>query len=233
MISNTFKLISLFILDVVTIKMVFSVWAIINIAVFPLAICFVFFSLIMLNMVVILSRKIIKDFGTSLFISAVSSSVFYYLFALIFTGITYMTITPKWYFIFMMLASLLFILVNSGFMIKRNKRAEEKEYMTDVKILMMNTKDILRVNKDNIEAKVFTDLNSSIDRAYDRLNSSTPFGRTSCLKVNENEHEIIRKIENANKMLTEISEEIDIRTAIKMFDDIYYMVCNREKLIVK
>jgi hypothetical protein len=184
-------------------------------------------------MVVVLSRKIIIEFGMSLFIIAVSSSAFYYLFVLIFTGITYLTITPKWYFIIMMLVSLFFILINSGFMIKRNKRTEEKEYIIDVKILMMNTKDILRLNKDNIEAKAFADLNSSIDRAYNRLNSSTPFGRISGLKVSESEHEIIIKIENANDMLNGISDGTDIKSIIKMFDNIYHMVCNREKFIVK
>ncbi|WP_326908454.1 hypothetical protein [Sedimentibacter sp. MB31-C6] len=232
MLSWIFKGFSLLIIDVVTIKIVFSIWAILNISVFPMAICFIFLSLIILNIVIALSSRIIETYGMSLFITTLSSSVIYYLFSMVFTGIVYITITSKWYFIVMMLVTLFFFLLNVGYLNIRNNN-KEKEYMTDIKLLMIHTNKSLEQNKDIIEENEYNNLKNSIERTFERINSSTPFGRISEINTIKKENEIIYNIEEVNSLLTDSSNVKDFNSIKKMFDNIYNMVYEREKLIIK
>lgn len=233
MISYVFKGLSLIIIDIITMMLVFSVWAIVNIPVFPMAISFIFLSLITLNAVIALSSRIIDEFGMSVFITAISSCVVYYIFIMIFTGITYIAISPKWYIICMLLASLFFIAINSGFIIANNSNNKEKEIMLDIKLIMLNATNALSTCRNLVEEKEYVNLKVSIDRAFERINSSTPFGRTNLSEVIFKEKQIADRITEANILLSDNDNKIDTASIISIFDDVYNLTTNREKLLIK
>lgn len=233
MLSIVFKVISILIIDIVTIKIVFSIWVLLNIGLFPLAICFIFLSLIIFNFVIAFSSTIIEKFGMSLFITLASSSAIYYFFTMIFTGINYIVITPKMYFVLMMVVTLLFLLINAGFLVVKNKNNNEKEYMNNIKLLMMSTIDSLQKNKDFLNENDYVNLKSSIEKTFERLNSSTPFGRISDVNVINKEHEIIRKIKEVNLLFSNKLDKNTTKDANEIVETIYYLVCYREKLIIK
>ena len=230
-ISDIFKVISLLIIDIVTIKIAFSKLVFLNIWMFPLAISFIFLSLIILNFSIALSNKIIKLFGMSIFITVISSSVIYYLFTMIFTIITYISISTKWYFISMMLVTLFFVLINSGLIFIRNNKTNTKEYMSEIKLIMMNTTDVLRSKKNLMDADEYNNLKKLIDKAFERISSCTPFGINTTTSVIYKEHEVINKLKEANTLFED--NEIDLKKVAELFDDIYHMVCDREKLLIK
>lgn len=231
--SIILKVFALGIIDIITLFLFLSVWVIINIPVFPWALIFVLLSALILNIVVLSSKKIKENYGTSIFIIAVFSSVLYYIFIIAFTGFSYAVISPKWYIIISLIATLVLIGINSGFAITKANNYYEKDAMHNVKIIMMNTESALLDKKNLMNIDSFKLLKSSVDKAFERIDSCSPFGRYSYTAVLELENQIIQSMVKAKNLISELDETKDIEEICVIFENIYKKVLNREKLLIK
>lgn len=116
------KVISILLFDAITLLVVVSVWAIVNIPLFPLALISILFSLFILNLIVLFSGRAIQLFGIGSFVSTLIVSVLYYIFIMAFTWVSYAFIQPKWYLIAVLIATLSNFSIITGLYVAGSKK---------------------------------------------------------------------------------------------------------------
>jgi len=239
-----FKGISLFILDIVTFLLVFSVWALINIRVFPLAFFAILFSLIMVNVVIIASKYFIKIFGVGVYASILTNTIIYYMFVMLFTGITYIEISSKWYMISFLFATLIYITIVFGLYVSgmnKNKDMQRQEIennkVLDITMKLMNINESIIKSSELVEKSYYTEIIKSFSDMEERLKSSTPFGRITKPIVQNVENKIISKLSDINDeaiLLKTLEENQKVcKSIIEALNDVKSLIINREKLIIQ
>jgi len=243
-ITYLLKGISLAILDVVTLMLVFSVWALVNISLFPWALITILFSIFIVNIMVLVSDKCIRLFGIGVYTSALISTFLYYLFVMVFTGLTYFTISSKWYMIFTLIGLLLYVAVISGLYISGiNKKQDivkneiERDKVLDLKIQLMTLNESINKCCDFIEKADYSEMIKSFNQLNERAESSTPFGRI--------DKPVVEKFETQIKLeLSEINEKICLlksdeenkdscKNIVEALNNVKAKIINREKLILQ
>lgn len=239
-----FKGISLIILDVITFMMIFSVWALVNIQLFPWAFIAILFSLVLVNVVILLSRDGVMLLGVGVYASTAISTILYYLFVMVFTGISYISISTKWYMIIFLIATLIYFAIISGLYaagVNKSKdvirQMVEKENVLDVNLQLMDIMENIKSCSSTIEKASYMAVIAAYDDMEERLKSSTPFGRTIKPIVLKSERQIIDKLYSLNEevilLKTMDESEMACNSIIKVFLDVKALIINREKLIIQ
>ena len=235
---------SLAILDIVTFMLVFSVWALVNIPLFPWAFCSILFSLVLVNILVLVSSKSIDLFGVGVYASAAISTFLYYIFVMVFTAVTYIGISPKSYLITIFIVTLVYIAIVSGLYIaglNKNqdviKQEREQAKVLDVTLQLMNINENLKSCSDFVEQESYIAMIEVFNDMNERFKASTPFGRITKPIVQNIENQIITTLFSLNDDVTLLNKTNENQKAcesiIRVLTDIKALIKNREKLIIQ
>lgn len=237
---TAFKIIGLLILDILTMLIVFNVWKLNDYDVSNVALLFIFIALFLINACILLTSYISRWLGLPATSSLIYSSVIFYLATMAFTALNYDRITPTWYSIIALIMLLVYVAVVAGLYFSGTKKSEdivkqenEKSQTADIKILMLSTRDTLKRLK-GIAAVADADvdlLGKAVEKAFERIDFGTPFGRIGKDIIIKQEKLIAGKIEEANSLLANSEQSIDVAAVISIFDEIYNLAVNKEKLI--
>lgn len=244
LVTYILKGLSLLILDVVTFMLVFSVWALVNIKLFPWAFCAILFSLILVNVLVLATRKCIQLFGVGVYASALISTSLYYVFVMIFTGAAYLWISPKWYIISTLIVTLVYIAIAAGLYIAGIKKSEdiikqkaEQVKVMDINLQLMTINENIKNCRDSVEQVSYFAMNEAFNDMNERLKSSTPFGRITKPVVLNMEDQIISTLFKLNDDVVSLNNtndnEITCRSITRALTDVKSLIVNREKLIIQ
>lgn len=243
-ISGVLKAISLLLFDTICLLIVFSVWVIVNIPLFPLALCSILFSLLTLNLVIVFSKSAVRLFGIGIFISALIVTVFYYGFIMTFTWATYILISPKWYLIAILTATLSYLLIITGLYIAGSKKGADcanQEVQSSKgknnKTLLMNIRNELGRLQNIVEKQSYNSTLATLNEMEERLMASTPFGRNTEPVIDTLEQQIYFNLSSIIDELTLMKNAngstIDFLEIKNQMVEVKNQIYNREKLIIK
>ena len=234
-----FKILIALIIDAITFLLAFSFWALLNLAVFPAAISAILLSLICLNMAILTSSQIRSVFGVAVYASTTVITAVYYLAVMVFTGVTYLFITPRTYLITYLIITLVYVAVLAGLFISGHnygrdtaRRAMEKAMTLDINLLLQT----LKRNLTGLTAGNTEDGNTVL-AAYlemeERLAASTPFGRSSKPAVINMETQIASKL---NLISTQAAannggDKAFYESLVSQLQEAKTMIMDREKLM--
>lgn len=240
---NVLKLVSVGIVDIVTFLLVFSVWALFNLSVFPWVLIAITFALMVVNLIILFSENGIKVYGVGAYASMLATSIMYYLFVMIYTGFVYLVISPRSYVITFLIVTLAYVVIMAGLyssginhsndMIRQNS---EKVRVIDINVQLMNIEEGIISCSKNIEKDKQDALVSVFEAMKERLLASTPFGRISKPNVLDLEDKLTSKFFALNEtvqLLSSVSDKQDIyESVIQSISEIKTLVVNREKMIL-
>ena len=195
-----FKVLSVLIIDVVTFLLIFPFWMLLNWAVFPAALTAILLALLCLDVVVLTSSQMRAAFGVPVFASVTITTVLYYLAVMVFTGVTYLFIQPKNYLIISLLLTLVYIAVLAGLFISGTnsrrdgmRRDGERSMTRNVNMLLLALKRTLaEATAGNPEGR--RAVMAAFGELEERLQASTPFGRSVKPAVTNMETQIVEKL---------------------------------------
>ncbi|GAU76256.1 hypothetical protein [Fusibacter sp. 3D3] len=234
------KILGLTLLDLLTIMLVFSVWALINMPLFRWAVLGIFIPLLALNLLIYKSDSLVDSYGIPSFLSFLTSSFALYLLMMIFTGITYAFIKPREYIMYTLFFYLIYIVIFSGLYISglNSRRQKEDQYFERVDVQQINELIISvenHLNQLEKNEKVQSWLNL-FDIMVERFNASTPVGRIQSQSIIEQEKHIVDQLSGLCKELQNYSLQVEdnygaihIEETIKQ---ITKLILNKEKMIV-
>jgi len=242
--TYVFKGISLLILDVVTILLVFSVWALLNISLFPWAFGAILITLILLNIVFISSKNLMEKFGIGSYTSVLICTIVYYLITMFFTGTSYLSISIKSYIIIFLILTFFYVGAAAGLYFaglrKRedvDKQKDEQLKVSDLNLRIFSIEESLVQTKDIFDKIKYEELFKLFNDMNERLKSSTPFGRTTKSVAVNFENRIIAELNQINKEVDSLksSENHDenYKTIIGLISELKTLIINREKSIVQ
>lgn len=238
------KVISILLFDAITLLVVVSVWAIVNIPLFPLALISILFSLFILNLIVLFSGRAIQLFGIGSFVSTLIVSVLYYIFIMAFTWVSYAFIQPKWYLIAVLIATLSNFSIITGLYVAGSKKSEDltnqkiqSDITTNTKIQLLNIKNELLYFQNIIGESSCNSALTTYAEMEERFMSSTPFGRKNEPMIIGLEQQIshsLKTIADELALLKNLnSDAIDLWEIKERMAEVKNQILNREKLIVK
>lgn len=241
---NLFKLILVIIIDVITVLLVFSIWALINLPLFPVALCVIFISMLIFNAGLLLPSETIQRWGVASYSSLLVATILYYITTIAFTGIVYSTITTRWYLIFSLLFLLVYIFIIAGLYISGlNNRediirqATEKKKMLDANMQLMKINDSIRGCRGIIESDKYGTITGEFDLLKERFLASTPFGRVAKPVIIELEAKMLDQLIILNDTILLLKAEKEQKKALedtlRLISDVKAMVINREKLMIQ
>ena len=197
------KGIALILLDAITMLVMFSVWSIVNISLFPWALIAILISLVLVNGLVILSSDVIKWLGVPTFASMAILTALLYIVTLIYTGIVYALASPREYVITILIFALIYIgamiglymsgLAHSSDMVRM---ASEKERTESLNLLLTEIKKVIGRLNLYFENDRYNKVLNSFDAVRERVQASTPFGRIMNPIVIEMEETLNAKLIN-------------------------------------
>ena len=195
-----FKVLSVLIIDVVTFLLIFPFWTLLNWAVFPAALTAILLALLCLDVVVLTASQMRAAFGVPVFASVTITTVLYYLAVMVFTGVTYVFIRPKSYLIISLLLTLVYIAVLAGLFISGTnsrrdgmRRDTERAMTHDVNMLLLALKRTLsEATGGSLEGS--RAVMAAFGELEERLQASTPFGRSAKPAVIQMETQIVAKL---------------------------------------
>ncbi|MBC3805337.1 hypothetical protein GH808_13015 [Acetobacterium fimetarium] len=238
--SILLKGIALLILDMITCMLVFSVWALINISLFPWSFTAILVSLALVNIVVLISGKCIELFGTAMTASLLMSTVLYYLFVMIFTGLNYITISPKWYIVIFLITTLVYAFIvlglySSGVNKSKDmiKHGIEQGKVQNVKLQLIEIKKNIMSTINFMTKENHAKMVEAFDSMNERLNASTPFGRTNKTVILDYEDQIHAKLTSINEdiLLLNASNDETGKSITEALMDVKALIIYREKLM--
>ncbi len=241
---NILKGVSLLIFDMVTLMLVFSVWVLVNIPLFPWALCTILLSLIMVNISVLSSKKITELFGVGIFVSSLVSTLLYYIFVMAYTGIRYIAISPKWYIVTMLIATLIYIAIIAGLYISginKNKdlvkQETEQSKVLNINIQLMEINENIKSGCDFLGKESYNAIIEAFNDMHERLKASTPFGRTTKPIAVNLENQIALKLnvigDNVISLKSPNDNQATCKLIIDSLNDVKSLIINREKLLLQ
>jgi hypothetical protein len=240
---RTVKLIALLILDIITYSFVFSIWALVNLRVFPWALAAITLSLVFLHIVVLQFGQYEKRYGDAAVKSAAAVTILFYLFVMVFTGITYITISPKAYIVSILIATLVYISTIAGLYLSGTKKAAdveaqqvERSKSLDITLQMMELERGLKGTSGLVEDTAHQAMLEAFSSLNERLKASTPFGRSAKPAVLNMEDQIKDKLSRISEdagLLTEAEErEKTTKTIVNSLKETKDLIMQREKLML-
>jgi len=198
----------------------------------------------MVNAVVLVTKKCIKLFGIGVYVSALISTFLYYVFVMIYTGVTYIGISPKWYLISIFTVTLLYIMVVAGLYIAgvyknkdMDKQEAEQRKVLNITMQLMTINENIKSCCDSVEQASYAALNEAFNDMDERLKSSTPFGRITKPVVLNIENQIISELFaiNDNVVLLNGTNENQktCEFITRLLKEVKALIVNREKLIIQ
>lgn len=163
---------------------------------------------------------------------------------MIFTGITYIYISQKWYMIIFLVATLLYIAIVSGIYISGVNKSEDMQRqelehaeVLNITLQLMNINESITKSSELVEKSYYTEMMKSFNDMEERLKASTPFGRTPKPIIQSLENKISSKLSDVNDevILLKTLEENQktCKSIIETLNDIKSLIINREKLIIQ
>jgi len=243
-VTDILKLISIVILDIITFILVFSIWAIVNISLFPLALGAILFVLVLVNLMVLYSKGIIGVLGIGSYASMISITILYYVIVMIYTGLVYAVSTNKGYAITDLVITLFYLVVIAGLYISganhkldSTSQDSEKEKTMNVNLQLMNIYDTIKKSSDFIEVEKYNEIMNNFELAKERFSTSSPFGRISKSTVIDIETHIMLKLSQLNDNILLLSDlnntENTYGNILNKISEINALIKNREKLIIQ
>lgn len=243
-VTDVLKFISAIMIDIITLLLVFSIWALINLPLFPIALCAIFIAMLLLDVVIIIPKGTIRRWGIASYVTVLSATIIYYVFIMIFTGIVYSTITTRWYLILTLSITLIYIVTITGLYISGySSRADvvrqetEKKKKTDINIQLMNIENSINHCGKLMDHDRYMKMAGDFNLMKERLSVSTPFGRVSKPVVVDLEDKISVKLTALNEsisLLEKVSEQQKILDDIlELLSEIKAMIKSREKLMIQ
>lgn len=237
--NKPLKILILSLLNILTIILVFTIWALINIPLFPWAIISIFSPLLLINYSLLKSNRFIESFGFPSYLSFFILTTALYLFMIVFTGINYAFITPRSYIIYILIVFIFYFLVVTGLYLSgvNNRTQIENQYFERKNVLYVNDWITSIQNVLNKTARTEQSLNwiNSFEHLVERLNASTPFGRIQTQSVIDQENLIVTHLSNlfeaiqkTNIQSSELFQETNIDDQINYITS---LVINKEKII--
>jgi hypothetical protein len=237
------KAICLIIVDIITLMLFLTVWVLFNYLIFPFAFSNIVITLIILNIVILASGILSKRLSLPTSASIIMITIIFYLTITIFTALTYLTITPKWYFIDTSVVYLIYFAIIGGLYFSglnaktRNERQNiEKASVFNAFAIVLSIGDSISKLSGNIPDGWYNTINSSYISMTERLNASTPFGRSSKQSSINIENQITSKLAAVHTNIVELPQALNISSAsseiIKCFEDISNLIKNKEKLML-
>ena len=241
--SYTLKLLGLLVLDMLTLLLVFSVWVLVNLRVFPWALSAIILALVFVHIVVLRFGQAVQRFGVGATASAVIISILFYLFVMAFTGLTYIAITPRGYVTTILVGLLAYLSIMAGLYVSGNKKisdladhqAEQRKGM-EITLQMINIEQSLKVSRKFVEEAPYQTMLKAFNSLNERLKASTPFGRTSTPSVLTMEEQIPEELTDISRdvgMLSDVeSREERIMAIVDSLVKAKDLLVHREKLML-
>lgn len=231
------KAVALIILDVVCMLLVFNKWILVNLRVFPASLSVILFSLLLLNAVILCSSPLAKVFGSrSVAASAIMVTVGLFLFIMGFTWLTYIAINPTTYLIVTLLAIMIYIGIVAGLVLAGKNRQDnvqrqdyEKTQAFSVKMLVGEIAGALK-SQVGLSRQDAAMLQQAANRAFERLEASTPFGRRPVPAVMEQENLISQRLVEVKSLLS--GGSVDVERMAQLLGEIHDLTINRERLMI-
>lgn len=231
------KCVLLAVVDTLTIWLLFSFWSMYHYVVFPWALLNVLAVLFIADTVVLAIPHIQKLLHAASATSIMLITAFYYIFTIVFTGLTYLWIKPQWYFG----ASLLFLFAFLGcfagiyvFEERRPKNSRNSGQAGQLQSLMLD----LGVSVRTIHGRLEERTREAFVKAYETMRAgvefATPFGRSIDPVVQDMEDAILSRVGRVNEearefaLMTEI-DQIRLKSLMAEFLEINELIRNREK----
>jgi hypothetical protein len=163
---------------------------------------------------------------------------------MVFTGISYISISPKWYIITYFIISLLYIAVILGLYISGSNKSKdilqtkvEQSEVLNTKLQLITLDENIKSCRDTVGKYNYDAIVAAYNDMSERLAASTPFGRTTKPVVIEFEKQISSKLSAINddilSLKTSTEDESSGEVIIKALTDTKISIINREKLLVQ
>ena len=238
------KIVALIIVDLITLLLFFSIWAIFNLSLFPWALLGVFAPLILINLWIMGSEKLLPSFGVANYASILIATLAYYFAMLVFTGFNYLFITVRGYLIWHLIITLAYVSVVIGLYLsgvqKRNdmeSQAHEKDQVLNMKLQVMQMQNQLALLQSSLNRLDFQRIESAFLQMQERLNASTPFGRNTQSIMVQQEQLISNQMGQVESMMKQLSS-LDAGThtveeVVQSLEGLRNAIVNREKLMIQ
>lgn len=230
------KCVLLAVVDTLTIWLLFSLWSIYDYVVFPWVLLNVLAVLFIADTVVLAIPHIQKLLHAASATSIMLITAFYYVFTIVFTGLTYLWMEPQWYF----LVSLLLLLAFFGCFVgvyafeRRPKRDGRIGQAGQLQRLMLD----LGVSVQTIRVRLEERTGEAFFKAFETMRAdvefSTPFGRSIDPVVQDMEDAILSRIDRVNGEVRDIAsmstiDQLRLKSLMAEFLEINELLRNREK----
>ena len=212
----------------------------------PYAILFIFISLFVLNITVVLSKRIYLDLGVGAAASITMSVIIYTGIQLVTTAIFYYTISTNMYVIYNL------VLIVAAFSIcygvaaaGRHKMSMEsddrRESSTNlaINLVMGDIEAAIHRLKDDGCSDALKNTLKAFQKTNERLCASTPFGRRNEAFIVDTENKIFEKAKIAQGSISKATDLTgdDFNTELKqsqaVLDEIWQLIIRREKFMFR
>lgn len=234
------KCVLLAVVDTLTIWLIFSFWSMYHYVVFPWVLLNILAVLFIADTVVLAIPHIQKLLHAASATSIMLITAFYYVFTVVFTGLTYLWIEPKWYFGASLLFLISFIGCFAGIYLfeRRPKHSRRREQAGQLQPLMLDLGASARMISGRLEDNLDERTGEAFFKAYETMRAgvefSTPFGRSIDPVVQDMEDAILSRVSRVNEeakalALMQDTDQIRLKSLMAEFLEINELLRNREK----
>lgn len=237
------KIAAAILIDVITLLLFFSVWNILHLALLPYGLGAILFTMILVNVVILLSDSLISLSSVPIYASLLTSTLIYFIAVMTVTNLFYHFISVRFYLLLFFGLTLFYVLVLLGTYAAsvNNKHTthrmeQERAGVADITGRLLMIGENLRKSKGSVSPEEYTSMVRAFDAMDERIKSSTPFGRSEKPAVADAERHILQKLAMLNANVAQMSaaapEKEPCEKLAEDMGEIRNMVMNREKLMV-
>jgi hypothetical protein len=235
---------ALLVLDIITLLLLLNIWALINLPLFPWALVHIIFVLLILHIVLLTSGLSVKQFGVPFTAVIAALSLFYYLFAMVFTGLTYPFIAVKGYVLISLLAFLFYILCCfglyfSGMTHRLNTLRREAEQIArlDWQMALLQIGQAIAGLRQSLPDEQYRDLDQAYQLMQERISASSPIGSSGRPEIAGLEQQVRARLGELSGQIGRPNPALNPEQAVPGWiaacTEIRQMVMNREQLLVR
>lgn len=239
LVTTLLKTVALIVVDVISLLFVFSVWMLDRYLIFPYAIMAVVIGLLALNGTILLSKNISDTVGTPISLQLTTASTLFYLAIMVLTALTHRTITDVWYIILVLVVLLVYTAAVTAIYIagKNNqgetaRREQEKFSSAQVNSFLNDISSRVESTSSFLQKEDYSNVCKHAEKAIERMKFGTPFGRVNTPAVIAQEQQIMQRLQEINGCLDTLSTSANVTGLNSMFEDLYSLAVNKEKLII-
>lgn len=241
--SSTIKIALALIIDLVTMIMIFPIWLLTDASLFPYAFASIMIALVFLNMTLIGSKKIIETYSIATFYAIASVSLIYYGATMIFTGLSHTDMSAAWYTVYSLVFLALYIGVVAGLrksgtshmaMVSNQDNQAHKTLV--MKTTFIEIKEAMETLSSASTPEAYDEMVKAYKETKERLEASTPFGRSQKLHIGEFENKVEAMIMALKTDLCSADGSKDVSEvmgqATKALKAIKEKIIDREKMFI-